>query len=245
MPSPTIDDFLTDMHSVLQAYSTNDRSGLEQLYLDGETDAAIDRIRQRKGNPYYTPTPIEIKDNIPFFSGNQWNVNMGSINDAGIEGIMRGIRYKYKDLLTDPVVADRLSALEQFLRDNRNVNTSDLKVELRKGDTVEDRILNNIALSKQKRSTKQQDDFAKMYKLFTKDSSVSGLPRNIDRYNRIGKYEKEYADTVKNEESAKDKIQENERKAKEINGVDPYEWGTSIGNKILQDPEFQRKARLL
>lgn len=247
--SPTIDDFYNDMHNILQAYSTNDRSGLEQLYLDSETDAAIDRIRARKGNPYYNPTPMEIKDNIPFFSGNRWNVMIGHINDAGIEGIMKGIRYRYKDLLTDPLVADRLSTIEQFLRNNRNVNVSDLKPELIDSDREEDRILNAIALSKQKRSTKQQDDFAELLKLFSKDSNLPNLPRNIDRYNRIGKYEREYAEALKAEKTDKEKalaaMQENERKAKELNGVDSYEWGTRVGNKLLQDPEFQRKARLL
>lgn len=250
--SPTIDDFYNDMHNVLQAYSTNDRSGLEQLYLDSETDAAIDRIRKRKGNPYYNPTPMEIKDNIPFFSGNKWNVTIGSLNDAGIEGIMKGIRYKYKDLLADPLVADRLSTIEQFLRNNRNVNVSDLNPEIRstnKEEKEEDRILNAIALSKKKRSTKQQDDFAELLKLFSKDSSLPNLPRNIDRYNHIGKYEKEYAEAVKAEKTDKEKalavMQENERKAKELRGVDSYEWGARIGDRLLQDPEFQKKARLL
>lgn len=249
MTTPTIDDFYNDMHDVLQAYSTNDRSGLEQLYLASETDAAIDRIRARKGNPYYNPTPMEIKDNIPFFNGNVWNVMTGAINDAGIEGIMKGIRYKYKDLLTDPLVADRLSSIEQFLRNNRNVNVSDLKPEIIDSNREEDKLLNALALGRQQRSMKQQDDFAELLKLFSKDANLPNLPRYIDRYNRIGKYEKEYAEALKTEKTDKEKalaaMQENERKAKEIQGVDPYEWGTRIGDKILQDPEFQRKARLL
>lgn len=249
MATPTIDDFYNDMHNVLQAYSTNDRSGLEQLYLASETDAAIDRIRARKGNPYYNPTPMEIKDNIPFFNGNVWNVMTGAINDAGIEGIMKGIRYKYKDLLTDPLVADRLSSIEQFLRNNRNVNVSDLKPEIIDSDRAEDKLFNALALSKQQRSMKQQDDFAELLKLFSKDANLPNLPRNIDRYNRIGKYEKEYAEALKTEKTDKEKalaaMQENEKKAKEIQGVDPYDWGIRIGDKILQDPEFQRKARLL
>lgn len=248
MASPTIDNFFTDMHNVLRAYSTNDRSGLEQLYLDSEREAAIDRIKRRKGN-FYEPSELEIRDNIPFFSGNVWNVLAGSINDAGIEGIMKGIRYKYKDLLTDPIIADRVSAIEQFLKNNRNVNVSDLNVTLRDGNSAEDRILNAIDLERQKRSRKQQDDFTEMYKLFTKDSTLPNLPRNIDRYNHIGKYEKEYADALKAEESAKDKtasaIQENERKAKEVKEIDLYDWGTRVGNNLLQDPEFQKKARLL
>lgn len=249
MATPTIDDFYNDMHNVLQAYSTNDRSGLEQLYLASETDAAIDRIRARKGNPYYNPTPMEIKDNIPFFNGNVWNVMTGAINDAGIEGIMKGIRYKYKDLLTDPLVADRLSSIEQFLRNNRNVNVSDLKPEIIDSDRAEDKLFNALALGRQQRSMKQQDDFAELLKLFSKDANLPNLPRNIDRYNRIGKYEKEYAEALKTEKTDKEKalaaMQENEKKAKEIQGVDPYDWGIRIGDKILQDPEFQRKARLL
>lgn len=114
--------FNKDIHDILTRYITGDKGGLEELYNYSYYPEIRDKLRYRKRDSKYEPTYQDIEDNMPFFSGNYWNVLMDDLNDAGIGRIISGLKYKHKDLNFDnSEVSDRVSALRKFLEENNSL----------------------------------------------------------------------------------------------------------------------------
>lgn len=116
-----IDDFNDDIKNAIWGYLSGDRRNLEDLYLYSYAPEIAEQLQFKKGKEY-SPTLDEIRENIPFFSGNKWNVGWGDLTDEGIYRILKGIKYKYKDLDIDKssALSDRLNGLKKFLEDNRH-----------------------------------------------------------------------------------------------------------------------------
>lgn len=117
--------FNKDIHDILTRYITGDKGGLEELYNYSYYPEIRDKLRYRKRDFKYEPTYQDIKDTMPFFSGNYWNILLGDLNDEGIGRIINGLRYKHKDLDFDNAeVSDRVSALRKFLEENSSTLSS-------------------------------------------------------------------------------------------------------------------------
>ena len=111
--------FNKDIYDIITRYISGDKSGLEESYTYSYYPEVRDKIRYSKRDSKYEPTYEDIKDNMPFFSGNYWNVALGDLNDEGIRRIIEGLKYKHKDLDFDSTeVSDKVSALRKFLEEN-------------------------------------------------------------------------------------------------------------------------------
>ena len=117
--------FNKDIYDIITRYVAGDKGGLEESYNYSYYPEVRDKIRYSKRDSKYEPTYEDIKDNMPFFSGNYWNVTLGDLNDEGIRRIIEGLKYKHKDLDFDsPEVSDKLSALRKFLEENNSTGSS-------------------------------------------------------------------------------------------------------------------------
>ena len=115
----SIEAFNKDIYDIITRYISGDKSGLEESYTYSYYPEVRDKIRYSKRDSKYEPTYEDIKDNMPFFSGNYWNVTLGDLNDEGIRRIIEGLKYKHKNLDFDSTeVSDRVSALRKFLEEN-------------------------------------------------------------------------------------------------------------------------------